>query len=128
MQRLCCLGIVTQWFESSGSVWSPLLRGGMQYSNGSITVPNDGLYYVYAQMYYRHSGSSYLNAGFRMRVNGAGRAFAYRFTNDANDLHTHYLGRIIHLNKGDKLSLTFEYNSYYRFSYERAFFGAFLVN
>ena len=100
----------------------------MQYRNGSITVPNDGLYYVYGQMYYRHSSSSYLNAGFRMRVNGVDRAFAYRVTNDANGLHTHYLGRIIHLNKGDELSLTFEYNSYYRFSNERALFGAFLVN
>ncbi|XP_062518005.1 collagen alpha-2(VIII) chain-like [Corticium candelabrum] len=121
-------GTVTQWYESSGSVWSPFLRGGMQYSNGVITVPNDGLYYVYAQMYYYHASSSYRYAGFRIRVNAASRAFAYWYNYYFRDHHTHYMGRIIQLNKGDKLSITFESNCSYYFYNERAFFGSFSVN
>ncbi|XP_062517788.1 collagen alpha-2(I) chain-like isoform X3 [Corticium candelabrum] len=121
-------GTVTQWYESSSSVWSPFLRDGMQYSNGVITVPNDGLYYVYAQMYFYHTSSSYRYAGFRIRVNGAGRAFAHWYNHNYNDYHTHYVGRIIQLNKGDKLSITFERNCYYFFYNDYTFFGSFLVN
>ncbi|XP_062523212.1 collagen alpha-1(X) chain-like [Corticium candelabrum] len=121
-------GTVTQWYKSSGTVWSPFLRGGMQYSNDAITVPNDGLYYVYAQMYYYHPSSSHYNAGFRIRVNGTGRAYAYWYNNHSHDHHTHYMGRIIQLKKGDNLSITFENTCYYYFYSENTFFGAFLVN
>ena len=100
----------------------------MQYSNGVITVFNDGLYYVYAQMYYHYPSSTYRRACFRIRVNGAGRAVAYWYNYNYKDYHTHYMERIIQLNKGDKLSITFENNCHYYFYNERAFFGSFLVN
>ncbi|XP_062518242.1 lymphotoxin-alpha-like [Corticium candelabrum] len=122
-------GTVTQWYTSSGSTWSPFIRGGMQYKDGVITVPTSGIYYVYVQMNYKHySSTSYRSAGFRIRVNGSGRAYAYRYHQQPNDYHTHYMGRIIQLNNNDKLSITFDANCRYYFNSEFTFFGVFFAN
>ncbi|XP_062513694.1 lymphotoxin-alpha-like isoform X2 [Corticium candelabrum] len=118
-------GIIIQWYTASGSVWSPFLQGGMKYSNGYITVPQRGLYYVYAQLHYDHRNSSSFSAGFSIRFNGKSRTGAYRYTQDKGDYHTHYTGRIISLNKGDRLSLYFSVYCYCIFNSSTSFFGAF---
>ena len=46
------LTAITDW--DAGNVHSHL-EGGMQYSHGRLIVPQDGEYYVYAQLYF-HSG------------------------------------------------------------------------
>ena len=125
MMCALCIVIINKWSMRSGTVWSPFLQGGMKYRKGYITVPQRGLYYVYAQLYYHHSSSSYLSAGFSIHVNGNSRIAAYRYTQDIGDFHTHYTGRIISLNKGDRLSLYVTNSCYYYFTSSRSFFGAF---
>ena len=125
MMCVLCIGSITQWYTRNGSVWSPFLQGGMKYNNGNIIVPQRGLYYVYAQLYYYHSSSSYRYAGFFIKVNGNIRAGAHRYTQDSGDYHTHYTGRIISLKKGDHLSLYFASSCYYYFTLSKSFFGAF---
>ncbi|XP_062517970.1 collagen alpha-1(XXII) chain-like isoform X2 [Corticium candelabrum] len=121
-------GTVSQWYTRSGSIWSPFLRGGMQYQDGVITVPTSGLYYVYGQIQYIHSKTSYYRAGFRITVNGSYRVVAYRNHQKLRDFASHYTGRIIQLNRNDKLSMTFIADSHYYFHSHLTFFGVFSVN
>ncbi|XP_062513699.1 lymphotoxin-alpha-like isoform X2 [Corticium candelabrum] len=118
------LGTITQWYATSGSLWSPFLQGGMKYSNGYITVPQHSLYYVYAQLSYQNISLCY-QAGFSIQVNWNSRAWTFSYTQESANFHTHYMGRIISLNKGDSLSLYVTNSCYYIFSSLSSFFGAF---
>ncbi|XP_062513702.1 tumor necrosis factor ligand superfamily member 6-like [Corticium candelabrum] len=120
-------GIITQWYTKSISVGSPFLQGGMKYRKGYITVPQSGLYYVYAQLYYGHRGVSYRNAGYSIRTTGNRHreAEVFYYSQHINDDNTHYTGRIYSLNKGDRLLLHFDTYCYYYFPTSRSFFGAF---
>ena len=122
-------GRVTQWYSGSGSSYSPYIRGGMQYSNGIATVPRDGLYYVYVQMYfYSSSGSgSYKDAQFCVAINGSCQFISYTYTQDYNDQYAPYSGRSLLLKNKDQLSVRFQGTDYYYFGKQYAFFGAFLV-
>ena len=119
-----CIGTITQWYATSGSLWSPFLQGGMKYSNGYITVPQHSLYYVYAQLSYQNISLCY-QAGFSIQVNWNSRAWTFSYTQESANFHTHYMGRIISLNKGDSLSLYVTNSCYYIFSSLSSFFGAF---
>ena len=111
------------WYSSGGSTWSPYLRGGITYSNGILTVPQDGLYYVYTQLWFRHNGGS--NYGwFSIDVNGSGRAYSYHYSNAR--FHTYYMGRLLKLQKGDRISIVMRSgNNYLLTDYEYSFFGTF---
>ena len=47
------LTVITDW--DAGNAHSRL-EDGMKYSNGRLIVPQDGEYYVYAQLYFRSRG------------------------------------------------------------------------
>ena len=117
--------IITDWYTSSGSPWSPYLRGGVTYSNGILTVSQDGLYYVYAQLYFDHNwGSSYYYGRFGIHVNGSLRAYSYH--NSKDNLHTYYMGRLLKLQKGDRISIVMQSgNNDLETHKELTFFGAF---
>ena len=119
---------ITDWHSNSGSIWSPYLRGGMTYSNGILTVPQDGLYYVYTQLWFYHGGSgSYLNAIFSIDVNGSARAQAFHQSNDQH--HTYFMGRLLKLQEGDRISIVIRSGSnYLRNRKDYAFFGAFRLS
>lgn len=127
-EGMCWVETVSQWYTGSGSIWSPFLRCGMQHQDGVITVPTSGLYYVYGQIQYIHSRTSDHYAGFRITVNGNYRVVAYRHHKQLSDFASHYTGRIIQLNRNDKLSMTFIRYSYYYFHSHLTFFGVFSVN
>ncbi|XP_062517806.1 uncharacterized protein LOC134193040 [Corticium candelabrum] len=121
----------TNWLTTSGSDFSPILQGGMTYENGNITVPLDGVYYVYAQVYYapqqRESDS---NCGMAIYVNNLQwiQVSGQHFSNGVRGLNTQYNGHAKRLTAGDKLILkasdfcTFYFGSIYNV------FGAFLIN
>ena len=124
----CDTGLVTQWYSSSGSSYSPYVRGGIQYSNGIATVPRDGLYYVYVQMRF-YSHPSYSSRGlFCVAINGSCQFFSYTITQDKDDLYTPYSGRSLLLKNKDQLSVRFSIsNTNFHFSSQYTFFGAFLI-
>ena len=106
------------------------LRGGMAYSNGIITVPQDGLYYVYAQvyLYYSRYDNEY-NEEFAIAVNGYETARSRRYDYYSYlTRQTYYMGRLLKLQNGDRISVVDQYGKNYHFNYNlknSAFFGAF---
>ena len=101
----------------------------MQYSNGIATVPKDGLYYVYVQMYSysRPGSSSYTNAVFCVTVNGSCQFKSVTYTQDYDDQYTPYIGRSLLLKKNDRLSVYVPDIDIYSLGSTRSYFGAFLI-
>ena len=81
---VCSGSLVTQWQSTGSGQWySPILRGGMTYSGGFITVPKDGLYYIYAQLHYNpQSGQTW--CGFRIHWNNQAVDYAYEQNQSPN--------------------------------------------
>ena len=123
-------GRVIQWYSGSGYSYSPYVRGGMQYSNGFVTVPRDGLYYVYVQMrfYSSSSFSYYKEAKFCVAINGSCQFSSHTYTQDYGDYYTPYSGRSLLLKNKDQLSVRFQSTAgLYYFTHQYTFFGAFLI-
>ena len=112
------LGVITYWSTSSPS----FLVGGITYSNGALTVPSDGLYYIYIQLRVDLS-SGYASPS--LRVNGGTLMFmGYRLNGGSR---TKYSGIIQRLKKGDSVDVNgrgYTYNMYWPHSY----FGMFKLN
>ena len=127
----CCLqsgSIITDWYTGSGQWHSPILRGGMTYSNGYITVPKAGLYYIYGQIHFDpKSGQTY--SGFYIYLNNKYVDLtnqAIRSPNGYQD-YTRYSGLLKLVSKGDRIYMKFADTVYaYMYSYF-AQFGAFRV-
>ena len=122
--------LVTDWYTGSGQWYSPILRGGMTYSSGYITVPKDGVYYVYAQMYVDpQSGQTW--CGFYMYVNDSYYIQSIQHFREPSTSTTRddllYSGVLKMLNKGDRLSVKSIYTCYFLMSSSRSHFGAFLL-
>ncbi|XP_062513690.1 lymphotoxin-alpha-like isoform X2 [Corticium candelabrum] len=120
-------GVITQWYTKKHFCRVTLSSRWNEVKKRYITVPQSGLYYVYAQLYYGHRGVSYRNAGYSIRTTGNRHreAEVFYYSQHINDHNTHYTGRIFSLNKGDRLLLHFDTYCYYYFSTSRSFFGAF---
>ena len=126
---VCSGSLVTQWYTGSGQWYSPILRGGMTYSGGYITVPKDGLYYIYAQLHYDpRSGQTW--CGLRLYLNNQAVEYAYAENQspNGNQQGSSYTGLMKIVNKGDKLSLKFYDTCYYYFAASNSQFGAFRVD
>ena len=119
---------VTYWSTSKSS--PGFLRGGTVYKNGYITVPRDGLYYVYSQFWYDQQSSSQNYCSFHIKLNDSnniGRAHHYRKNPISYD-QSQYTGVTVMLTANDRLSVTVGHTCYYEFySDSRAFFGAFYI-
>ena len=127
---LVCSGtLVTQWYTGSGQWHSPILRGGMTYSGGYITVSKDGLYYIYAQLHYDpRSGQTW--CGLRLYLNNqlVDNAYAENQSPNGNQRGSRYTGLMTIVNKGDTLSVKVAGPCYYYFYTETSQFGAFRVD
>ena len=118
---------VTYWSTST----SPpgFLRGGTVYNNGYITVPRDGLYYVYSQFWYdREGGQNYCS--FRIKLNDSnnlGGVYHYRQNPGGYD-ESQYTGLTVMLTANDRISVTVGHTCNYDFyTTDTAFFGAFYI-
>ena len=127
---VCSGSLVTQWRSTgSGQSYSPILRGGMTISGGYITVPKDGLYYIYAQLHYDpQSGQKW--CGFRIDWNNqvVDYARAEKKSPNSKEDGSRYTGLMKILNKGDTLSVKIDGTCYYRFYNHYSQFGAFRVD
>ena len=95
----------------------------MTYSNGYITAPQDGLYYIYAQMMFNPSSSG-TSISFRIRINDNNVVY-YRSTDHSSyENHEEQTGFMRFLLKGDRVSVYASGNRYY-INAPYAFFGAY---
>jgi hypothetical protein len=117
---------VTDWYTASGAWYSPILRGGMTYSNGYITVPMDGVYYVYAQMFF-DPRSGQTACGFYIYVNDSYYIQHVRTPTITGRDDVLYGGALKTLNKGDRLSVVSMHTCLFQMYPDRSHFGAFLL-
>jgi hypothetical protein len=94
-------GSSSYWYTISGVItyWSPsFLLGGITYNNGALTVPSDGIYYIYAHLYVTKRSNSYNTP--TIRVNGSNKLYltSYHSHNEDTTKHGALLQR---LKKGD---------------------------
>ena len=102
--------------------------GGFFYSNGFITVPESGTYYVYCQIYFHHASPE--KPRFSAEANGKqiflGQSQAHQ---GATTIHS---GGIFKLSKGDNLSVRiWSQSSTVRIKIQlgngHSFFGAYMI-
>jgi hypothetical protein len=119
----------TLWFTSSGLWYSPILRGGMTYNDGYITVPKDGLYYIYAQLHYNpQSGQTVCSFYIEMKGIDIISAAAQNKSPDGNQWDSRHIGILRILSKGDRLSVVIRFTCRYELWASNCQFGAFLVD
>ena len=100
----------------------------MSYSNGYITVPKTGVYYIYAQLWCdpQQTGDSKW-CGFDITINsnsGVARTVAVK---DKEDDHSMYAGVIRPLQNGSTISVVIVNKEYYEFTAIQSYFGAFMI-
>ena len=89
--------MITYWSTSSPS----FLLGGITYSNGVLTVPSDGIYYIYAHLYLG-SGNGYIRP--TIGVNGSNKLYLESFHRD-NRSKTKHGALLQQLRKGDRVHI-----------------------
>ena len=77
------------------------LLGGITYNSGALTVPSDGIYYIYTHLYV-HAGSGYLQP--TIRVNGNNKLYlsSYHYGGGSKTKHGALLQQ---LRKGDRVHI-----------------------
>jgi hypothetical protein len=120
--------VVTQWYTNSGQWHSPILRGGMSYSGGYITIPKDGLYYIYAQLHYQpRSGHRYCGLRINLKNRNINEANFEKQLPSGDKQGSRYTGLLKILSKGDRLSVGIIGPCYFHFFNHFSQFGAFRV-
>lgn len=119
-------GRMTYW--TTGNSLS-VLAGGMKSSSRYITIPEDGLYYVYVLLRVHYNSSSHYRSQVDIRVNGNSvlRSYCnvYRYGNERTDYRSQYLGGVQALRNGDRLTVYMGRSMYYYLSSPYSYFGAF---
>ena len=107
---------ITEW--DMGNEYS-LLEGGMIYADGHLKVPEDGVYYVYAQLYFRSGG--------RVQVfkNYKGPLTMLHYPNVPDG--SKYAGGAFRLKAGDTISLQVTMAVKLYMARYHSYFGAFLI-
>ena len=100
----------------------------MTYSNGYITVPKDGLYYIYGKIYFDPQ-SGQTQSGFYIYLNSQHVDSTYQYFSSPNGYqdHTRYSGLLKMASKGDRIYMKFVSTVYANMYTSYAKFGAFRV-
>ena len=97
----------------------------MSYSNGYITVPVDGVYYVYAQLWYDAKLRQH-KSGFYIYHNNDVIGQVHTQDDNPRSLDkTQYGGFTRSLSKGDRLSVQLSHTAWYEFFFPYTVFGCF---
>ena len=120
--------VITHWSTStSGGSYPSVLQGGMTYSNGYITVPESGIYFIYFNL--RTDVSSPPTHEYpAIYVDSVRIGFSYYYYENTHD-KSHYLGMLWNVRKGGQLSVKAGGgNGRHHFKSDHSCFGAWKVN
>ena len=106
---------ITDWDMENGY---SLLEGGMIYNDGHLKVPEDGVYYVYAQLYF-HSGRVLVIKNYEESLT----MLDYSDVSDGSK----YAGGAFRLEAGDTISLEAAIDVTLYMGPLHDYFGAFLI-
>ena len=106
---------ITDWDMENGY---SLLEGGMIYTDGHLKAPEDGVYYVYAQLYF-HSGRVLVIKNYEESLT----MLDYSDVSDGSK----YAGGAFRLEAGDTISLQVAMAVKLYMARYHSFFGAFLI-
>ena len=111
--------MITYWQTSSPS----FLLGAITYSNGALTIPSDGVYYIYTHLYLNDNGGSIQPY---IRVNGNVVLYIRSRHYHSEDKSKH-AGLLQQLRKGDSIDI---YGGGYRHLMASTYsvFGIFKIN
>ncbi|XP_062517391.1 lymphotoxin-alpha-like [Corticium candelabrum] len=91
-------GVITYWQTSSPS----FLLGAITYSNGALTIPSDGVYYIYTHLYL-NANSGYAIYPY-IRVNG-NRVLYIASYHHHSEQKTKHAGLLQQLKRGDSVEI-----------------------
>jgi hypothetical protein len=116
-------GYMCQWLNGDSGEF---LNNGMNYTNGYLTVPKPGLYYIYVQVNCDPDQNSW--CGYSIRVNG-NTVTEHHVDQTSSGLdvlngQTSESGLLRKLNAGDRLSVTARNTGFFHIRYNQSFFGA----
>ena len=119
--------MITHWSTSTAGSYPSVLQGGMTYSNGYITVPESGIYFIYFNLYSAlFSFPGYRKPGIFVDSLLIGISQYYH---EVNRGKSRYLGMLWNVRKGSKLSVRTEGGSMdYYFGSDHSCFGAWKIN
>ena len=90
--------MITYWQTSSPS----FLLGAITYSNGALTIPSDGVYYIYTQLHVDANSGNYILP--YIRVNGKLVLIITSYHHHGQDKSRH-AGLLQQLKKGDSVDI-----------------------
>ncbi|XP_062517784.1 lymphotoxin-alpha-like [Corticium candelabrum] len=91
-------GVITYWQTSSPS----FLLGAITYSNGALTIPSDGVYYIYTQLHLDASSGYHILP--YIRVNGNLVLYIVSYHHHSQN-KTKHAGLLQQLKKGDSVDI-----------------------
>ena len=100
--------------------------GGITYRNGELTVPSDGIYYIYASLYMSPVSTGYVRLS--LAINGTPRISALDGIHTSNFMdRTKYIGILRQLKRGDRVSVIGTGHRFIQYS-EYTTFGVWKLN
>ena len=118
--------LITHWSTSTSGSRPSVLQGGMTYSNGYITVPESGIYFIYFNLLTDVTSSSFQWP--KMFVDSVPIGLS-QYYHDSTHAISHPLGMLWNVRKGSQLSVRAQgANGRYHFGAAYSCFGAWKVN
>ena len=111
-----CLTVMKDWTLANAFSQQ---SGGMRYSNGQLTVPTAGPYYIYAQLYFHTKG--------RVEIRKNNQRLTMLQPAEGTGYLPLYTGGVFLLRRGDVISLHSNDNVVIYMSSAHTYFGAFLI-
>ena len=112
--------MITYWQTSSPS----FLLGAITYSNGALTIPSDGVYYIYTHLFLTAKSGNHLQPYIRVNGNLVLYISRYHYHSESKTKHA---GLLQQLKKGDSVDIYGGGYGHYMGS-THSVFGIFKIN